>query len=86
MTRKEIIQLVELTVEKVLEKKNNVVNSTDEWIGTNEAAKIIGISPFRLRELKHHFECRKAGKSQSSRLLFRRATLMENYCNINPIL
>lgn len=86
MNKNEIEKIVDLTVEKVLaalEKKNSL--ATSEWVGTNEAAKVLGISPFRLRELKHHFECRKVGKAQSARLLFRRATLMENYCNINPI-
>ena len=84
MTTKEIEKIVDLTVEKVLdalEKRNNL--ATNEWVGTSEAAKVLGISPFRLRELKHHFECRKVGKAQSARLLFRKATLLENYCAIN---
>ena len=71
---------VEVTVEKLLNRKElEVARTQEEWLTTSEAAKMIGISPYRLRMLKDKFEHQKSGDAQSGRLLFKKSSLLESY-------
>ena len=57
MKRTEIEMIVELTVEKLLSRKElEDARTKEEWLTTSEAAKMIGLSPYRLRMLKDKFE------------------------------
>lgn len=80
MKRSEIELIVNLTVEKVLAMKDlETAKSKDEWLTTSEAARMIGLSPYRLRMIKDRFEHVKSGDEQSGRLLFKKSSLLENY-------
>ena len=50
-------------------------------VGVKEAARILGISEGRMREIKDKFPHIKAGCHQQGRLLFVRSGLIENYQN-----
>ena len=72
--------IVELTVEKLLSRKElEDARTKEEWLTTSEAAKMIGLSPYRLRMLKDKFEHQKCGDAQSGRLLFKKSSLLESY-------
>ena len=80
MKKSEIELIVEMTVEKLMARQELVNAKTkEEWLPTDEAAKIIGLSPYRLRMLKDRFVYKKAGEFQSGRLLFKKSSLLENY-------
>ena len=82
MSRKEIEQIVEMAVEKVMSRMGTLAPrpTGDEWLTTSEAAHLLGLSQFRLRQIKHRFDYRKDGDPQKSgRLLFRRSSLLDNY-------
>ena len=84
MKQSEIKRLIETTVEVTVEKLLNrkeleVPRTQEEWLTTSEAAKMIGISPYRLRMLKDKFEHQKSGDAQSGRLLFKKSSLLESY-------
>ena len=49
------------------------------YVTCSEAAKILGISPDRLRHIKDRFDCKKQGGHQQGRLVFRADTLMDCY-------
>ena len=80
MTRKELEFVIKRTVQEVLEaqKQENSINN-EEWVSTGEAAKILGLSEYRVRELKDRFVHVKQGTGTSGRLLFQRSTLLKNY-------
>lgn len=82
MNKKEIEQIVEMVVEKVMNRIGTFApkSNDDEWLTTSEAAHLLGLSQFRLRQIKDRFDYRKDGDPQKSgRLLFRRSSLLDNY-------
>lgn len=50
-----------------------------EMVTTAEAARILGITPGRLRHIKDRFPYVKAGDSKQSSLLFVKSGLIDNY-------
>ena len=52
-----------------------------EWLTTKEAADFLGLSVSRVYHIKRYLTHRK-GKSKSSRILFRKDTLIDNYLSI----
>ena len=48
-------------------------------VTTEEAARMLGISPSRVRQIKKRLDYVKSGEKGQSRLLFNAETLMENY-------
>ena len=48
-------------------------------VSTEEAARILGITPDRLRRIKDRFSYSKAGGSSQGKLLFKRSTLIKAY-------
>ena len=56
------------------------VKSEDELLTTHEAAKLLKVSPDRIRHLKDKFPHVKLGESEKGRLMFYRRGI-ENYLN-----
>lgn len=81
MNRKELEQIVEMVVEKVMSRIETPkpLSNTDDWVTTSEAARLLGLSQFRLRQIKNRFNYRKDGEKKSGRLLFERSSLLDNY-------
>lgn len=50
-----------------------------EMVGVKEAARILGISEGRMRDIKDRFPHIKSGNNQQGRILFVRAALLKNY-------
>lgn len=80
MTRKEVEQVVEMTVNVMAEKfKLKAPEREPEYVTCREAARILGLSEYRMRQLKMDFPHKKVGKDQQGRLLFLKSALIENY-------
>ena len=52
--------------------------SESEMVDTREAAKILGVSPAYLRQIKDKFPHKKSGTTQQGRVLFRREDLIKS--------
>ena len=69
---RKVAHLVRKDMEKELAKE-------PEMVSTEEAARILSISPRRLRELKDRFPHIKSGESKQGKLLFVRNALLREY-------
>ena len=82
MNKKEVEQIVEMVVEKVMIRMESgkPEQIMDDWVTTSEAARLLGLSQFRLRQIKERFNYRKDGDpKKNGRLLFERSSLLESY-------
>lgn len=52
--------------------------SESEMVDTREAARILGVSPAYLRQIKDRFPHKKSGSTQQGRVLFRREDLLKS--------
>ena len=52
--------------------------SETEMVDTREAARILGVSPAYLRQIKDRFPHKKSGSTQQGRVLFRREDLIKS--------
>lgn len=59
--------------------KNLEEQAPPEMVTTEEAARILHITPGRLRHIKNRFPHVKAGGAKQGKLLFKRDALLENY-------
>ena len=50
-----------------------------EMVDTNEAARILKITPCRMRQIAHRFPHIKQGENKQGKLLFVRKALLQNY-------
>lgn len=69
---RKVAHMVWKSIKKDMEKE-------PEMVTTEEAAKILGISPGRMRRIKDRFPHLKAGDSTRGRLLFKRDALLNEY-------
>ena len=88
MTKAEMSKIAELTATMVVERLQQLPAATvkssvkeEEYVTASEAARILRISPLRLRQIKDRLPHRKVGNNQQGRLLFLRAGLQEKYIN-----
>lgn len=68
------IRAIAEEVVKVMEERKK-----PQLITTDQAAKMLGISPRRVRELKHKLGYVKSGDNMQGRLMFDANTLQERY-------
>lgn len=82
MNKKEIRTMAEMTAEIVLERlkqQNAPESKNEEFVGSNEAARILGVSTSYLRSIKDRFPHKKVGDSNQGRILFKKSELISNY-------
>jgi hypothetical protein len=80
MEIKEKKELAAMVADEVMKKLRNVHNlSETEYVDTDEAARILGISPNYLRSVKNRYPHIKAGDSKQGRILFRRDSLFNQF-------
>lgn len=82
MNKKEIRTMAEMTAEIVLERlkqKNGTAGENEEFVDSNEAARILGLSPTYLRSIKDRFPHKKVGNNNQGRILFKKSSLITNY-------
>lgn len=71
----DVAKLTTAMVVKELKRKN--VPTETEYVGTEEAARILGVSPNYLRQVKDRYTHIKRGENNQGRLLFKREALLE---------
>lgn len=77
---KELVrQIAETTTKMVITQLRSMRDlSESEMVDTREAAKILGVSPAYLRQIKDKFPHKKSGTTQQGRVLFRREDLIKS--------
>ena len=83
MKQKEIQELVrqiaETTTRMVITQLRSMRDlSESEMVDTREAARILGVSPAYLRQIKDKYPHKKSGSTQQGRVLFRREDLLKS--------
>ena len=80
MDKQEMTVLAALVAEEVVKKLRGVRNLTEaEYVDANEAARILGVSPNYLRQIKDRYPHMKAGDRKQGRILFRRDALLNEF-------
>lgn len=75
-------KIVASEVVKALKGNRSKVES--EYVDTEEAARILGMSPTYLRSVKDRYPHIKVGNTKQGRIMFRRDSLLNAY-NINKV-
>ena len=77
---KELVALIAKTTTKMVVTQLRSMRelSDTEMVDTREAARILGVSPAYLRQVKDKFPHVKTGNSQQGRILFRRDDLIKS--------
>ena len=72
-------QIAETTTKMVITQLRSMRDlSESEMVDTREAARILGVSPAYLRQIKDKFPHKKSGSTQQGRVLFRREDLIKS--------
>ena len=72
-------QIAETTTKMVITQLRSMRElSESEMVDTREAARILGVSPAYLRQIKDKFPHKKSGSTQQGRVLFRREDLIKS--------
>lgn len=80
MNKIQMMELAAMVADEVVKKMKNVRNlSETEYVDTEEAARILGMSPNYLRAVKDRYPHIKSGDNKQGRIMFRRDSLMNQY-------
>ncbi len=72
--------LSDKVADKVLKRLGKVpVDAQDEMVDSKEAARMIGVSPAYIRQLKDRIPHVKAGQHKQGRILFRKADVISAF-------
>lgn len=78
--RRFAVEVAKTTTAMVVKELRNIHKKQEtEYVGTAEAARILGVSPNYLRQIKNQYSHIKSGKNNQGRLLFKRESLLENF-------
>ncbi len=72
----DVSRKISLLVERRLRER---LDTAPEMVTTEEAARILKITPDRLRHIKDRFPHTKSGSKQQGKLLFKRDALIQAY-------
>lgn len=72
-------RLAAKTAKIVLRQLRNEDSDETNWIGNNEAAKILGIKPAYLRQIHKNFTCIKRGSEKQGRLFYAKHLLTKEF-------
>lgn len=73
------IRKVAREVAAILRQSHPAIDMTKEMVPTKEAARILGITPARLRQIKDRYPHIKNGEHSQGKLLFKREALLRIY-------
>ncbi len=79
MKKEELNVLATLVAEQVVEKLKSVTLADTEYVDTEEAARILGVSANYLRQVKDRYPHVKAGDQKQGRIMFRRDALLNEF-------
>lgn len=69
-----------MVAEQVVKKLKSVGNLQEtEYVDSYEAARILGVSPNYLRQVKDRYPHIKAGNKKQGRIMFKRDALMNEF-------
>ena len=72
--------LAALVADEVVKKLSSVRSSSEtEYVDTEQAARILGVSANYLRQVKDKYPHVKAGNHQQGRIMFLRQALMKEF-------
>ncbi len=82
MNKEDISLLASLVAEEVVKKLKGIRNlSETEFVDTEEAARILGVSANYLRQVKDRYPHIKAGNRKQGRIMFKRDALLNEFKN-----
>ncbi len=82
MNTEDIKVLASLVAEEVVKTLKGVRNFQEpEYVDTDEAARILGVSANYLRQVKDRYPHTKIGNNKQSRIMFRRDALLSEFKN-----
>ena len=80
MNKEEISVLAALVADQVVKKLKGVGNLGEtEYVDTEEAARILGVSANYLRQVKDRYPHMKAGDRKQGRIMFKRDALLNEF-------
>lgn len=80
MNKEEMTVLAALVADEVVKKLSSVRSSSEtEYVDTEQAARILGVSANYLRQVKDKYPHVKAGNHQQGRIMFLRQALMKEF-------
>lgn len=80
MKKNEMMELAAMVADEVVKKIKNVRSlSETEYVDTEEAARILGMKPNYLRQVKDRYPHIKAGDTKQGRIMFRRDSLLNQF-------
>lgn len=84
MKKHEINMLAELISDKVADKVmkrlgKTTIDAQDEMVDSKEAAKMIGVCPAYMRQLKDRIPHVKVGQHKQGRILFKKADVINAF-------
>lgn len=80
MDKNELNFLADQVADLVVKKLKSVRNlSETEYVDTEEAARILGVSANYLRQVKDRYPHLKAGNRKQGRIMFRRDALLNEF-------
>lgn len=80
MDKQEMTVLATMVAERVVKKLKSVGNLNEtEYVDSCEAARILGVSPNYLRQIKDRYPHIKAGDRKQGRIMFKRDALMDEF-------
>jgi hypothetical protein len=79
MKKEEMSELAALVADLVVKKLKGVNLADTEYVDTEEAARILGMSANYLRQVKDRYPHMKAGDRKQGRILFRRDALLNEF-------
>lgn len=80
MSTKEMNELAALVADQVVKRLKSEGNlSGTEYVDTDEAARILGVSPNYLRQVKERYPHVKFGDCKQGRIMFQRDALLRAF-------
>jgi hypothetical protein len=79
LTQRDIDRIAQRTALIVMNKLQGQSIGSEEWVGTREAARILGVSETWLRKTKDNYPHVKGGDSRQSTLRFLRSGLIKGF-------
>lgn len=82
MNKEEMSMLAAIVADQVVKRLKSVRNlSETEYVGAEEAARILGVSANYLRQVKDRYPHIKAGNRKQGRIMFKRDALLNEFKN-----
>lgn len=69
----------DIVMERISSGSSFAKENDDEYVSSEEAANILGVTPSYLRSMKNKFPHKKVGNHSQGRIFFLKSGLLENY-------